>query len=61
MDEVGINIGAVVDHSVSAKDLTAQVLKLRETNVDAVYVYSLGPDGALFMKTVRQVGWKCRL
>jgi branched-chain amino acid transport system substrate-binding protein len=57
MAEEGIEIAQVVDHPVGVKDLTAQVLKLRGANVDAVYVYSLGPEGALFMKTTKQVNW----
>jgi len=57
METEGIEIVQSVDHPVAAKDMTAQVLKLRDAKVDAVYVYSLGPDGALFMKTVKQVNW----
>jgi branched-chain amino acid transport system substrate-binding protein len=58
MAEEGIEVAQTVGHPLSSKDLTAQVLKLRQAKVDAVYVYSLGPDGALFMKTVKQVGWE---
>ncbi|MBB6453713.1 branched-chain amino acid transport system substrate-binding protein [Salirhabdus euzebyi] len=58
LEEKGLNVEIAVDHPVGAKDLTAQTLKLREANVDAVYVFSLGPEGALFMKTLKQIDWK---
>lgn len=57
MSEVGIEVVQTVDHPVGAKDLTSQALKLRDSGVDAVYLYSLGPDGALFMKTLNQINW----
>jgi len=57
MEQEGVEIGMTVDHPVATKDLTAQAMKLRDANVDLVYVYSLGADGALFMKTIKQIGW----
>lgn len=57
MEKKGINVKETVDHSVGANDLTSQTLKLKEADVDAVYVFSLGSDGALFMKTLKQVDW----
>jgi len=57
MAKEGVEIGLTIDHAVAAKDLTAQAMKLRDAKVDMVYVYSLGADGALFMKTIKQIGW----
>jgi branched-chain amino acid transport system substrate-binding protein len=56
--EKGIPVSEVVTHEVAATDLTSQALKLKNANVDIVYIYSLGPDAALFMKTIRQMGWE---
>jgi len=58
MKEKGINVEIEVDHPVGTNDLTAQTLKLRDAGVDAVYVFSLGPEGALFMKTLKQIDWE---
>lgn len=53
----GLELDKVAQHEVNASDLTAQVLSLRNAGCDAVYLFDLGQDAALFMKTVRQVGW----
>ena len=55
--EKGIPVNIVVTHEVAASDLTAQALKLKNSGVELVYVYNLGPDAALFMKTIKQMGW----
>jgi branched-chain amino acid transport system substrate-binding protein len=53
----GLELAATAQHDANATDLTPQVLQLRDANCDAVYLYDLGQDAALFMKTVHQVGW----
>jgi branched-chain amino acid transport system substrate-binding protein len=54
----GLTLAHVVQHEANATDLTSQVLSLRDAGCDSVYLYDLGQDAALFMKTVNQVGWK---
>jgi branched-chain amino acid transport system substrate-binding protein len=53
-----LELGATAQHDANATDLTPQVLQLRDADCDAVYLYTLGQDAALFMKTVNQVGWE---
>ncbi|PJJ55607.1 ABC transporter substrate-binding protein [Compostimonas suwonensis] len=50
-------IHAVARHEVNATDMTAPALTLRDAGCDSIYLYSLGPDGALFLKTLQQIGW----
>ncbi len=54
----GLELAATAQHDANATDLTPQVLQLRDAGCDAVYLYTLGQDAALFMKTVNQVGWE---
>jgi len=53
----GIEIHKRVEHEVNATDLTPQVLSLRDAGCDAIYLFDLGQDAALFMRTVNQLGW----
>jgi branched-chain amino acid transport system substrate-binding protein len=53
----GLKLSTVVQHEVNATDLTPQVLTLRNAKCDAVYLFDLGQDAALFMKTVNQLNW----
>jgi branched-chain amino acid transport system substrate-binding protein len=53
-----LELASIAQHDANATDLTPQVLQLRDADCDAVYLYTLGPDAALFMKTVNQVGWE---
>lgn len=57
-DEFGLELATVAQHEVNATDLTPQVLTLRDAGCDAIYLFDLGQDAALFMKTVNQVGWE---
>jgi branched-chain amino acid transport system substrate-binding protein len=54
----GLALGGTAQHDANAADLMPQVLQLRDAKCDAVYLYTLGQDAALFMKTVNQVGWE---
>jgi branched-chain amino acid transport system substrate-binding protein len=56
-DQYGLSIWESVQHQVNATDLTGQVLKLRDSGCEAVYLASLGADAALFLKTIKQLGW----
>jgi branched-chain amino acid transport system substrate-binding protein len=56
--ENDLELAETAQHEPNATDLTPQVLQLRDADCDAVYLYDLGPDAALFMKTVNQVGWE---
>ncbi|MHB8986351.1 MAG: ABC transporter substrate-binding protein [Eubacteriales bacterium] len=55
--EKSIPIVAEVSHQIASTDLTSQALTLKNAGADCVYVYSLGPDAALFMKTIKQLNW----
>jgi branched-chain amino acid transport system substrate-binding protein len=55
--ELNIPISKVVNHEVSASDLTSQILQLKNAGSDAVFIYNLGPDAALTLKTIKQIGW----
>ncbi|MDY0289042.1 MAG: ABC transporter substrate-binding protein [Sphaerochaeta sp.] len=55
--EFGIPISKIVNHEVSASDLTSQILQLKNAGSDAVFIYNLGPDAALTLKTIKQFGW----
>lgn len=56
-EEHGLTLHSTQQHQVNATDLTSQTLALRDAGCDSVYLYSLAPDGALFLKTTTQVGW----
>jgi len=53
----GLQLAAVASHPVGTNDMTPQLLTLKNAGIDAIYLYSLGPDGALFMKTKKESGW----
>lgn len=55
--EEGLSIASVARHEVNATDMTAQALTLQNAGCDSIYLYSLGPDAALFLKTLEQIGW----
>ena len=57
-EERGLEIATAVEHEVNATDLTPQVLTLRDAACDAVYLFDLGQDAALFMRTINQLGWE---
>jgi branched-chain amino acid transport system substrate-binding protein len=57
-DKKGLAVHSVARHPVNATDMTAQTLSLRNAGCDSIYLYSLGPDGALFLKTLAQIGWQ---
>lgn len=54
----GLAVFASARHAVNAADLTPQATALRDQGCDVVYLYSLGRDGARFLRTVGQIGWK---
>jgi branched-chain amino acid transport system substrate-binding protein len=56
-DDNNLTIHAVAQHAAGATDLTSQALQLRDAGCDAVYLFDLGPDAALFLKTVKQLSW----
>lgn len=56
-EERGLQIATAVEHEVNATDLTPQVLTLRDASCDAIYLFDLGQDAALFMRTINQIGW----
>lgn len=56
-EERGLELQDVAQHDVGATDMTPQVLSLRDAGCDAVYLFSLGADAAVFMKGVNQAGW----
>lgn len=53
-----LSMRAVVRHPAGVTDLGPQALQLRNAGCDSVYLHSLGPESALFLKTVNQLGWK---
>jgi branched-chain amino acid transport system substrate-binding protein len=55
--ERDLTVTAVARHDVNATDLTAQALQLQNAGCDSLYLYSLGPDAALFLNTLEQIGW----
>lgn len=55
--EAGLDLQDVAQHEVGATDMTPQVLSLRDAGCDSVYLFSLGADAAVFMKSVNQAGW----
>jgi branched-chain amino acid transport system substrate-binding protein len=55
--ELNIPISKVVNHEVAASDLTSQILQLKNAGSDAVFIYNLGSDAALTLKTMKQIGW----
>lgn len=57
-EERGLEIATAVEHEVNATDLMPQVLTLRNAGCDSIYLFDLGQDAALFMRTVNQVGWE---
>lgn len=56
-DANSLTIHEVAEHPAGATDLTSQALKLRDAECDAVYMFDLGADAALFLKTVNQLAW----
>lgn len=55
--ERGLTLAKVEQHEVNATDMTAQALSLRDAGCEAVYLFDLGQDAAVFMKTVKQIDW----
>ena len=54
----GLSVFASARHAVNAADLTAEAGLLRDKGCDAIYLYSLGQDGARFLRAINQIGWK---
>lgn len=50
-------VKATARHDANATNMTAQVLSLQEAGCDSIYLYSLGPDAATFMKAVKEANW----
>jgi ABC-type branched-subunit amino acid transport system substrate-binding protein len=54
----GLKLIAAESYKRGAKDLSAQVAKLRKANLDAVLLVATPPPGATFLKEAHKQGWK---
>jgi ABC-type branched-subunit amino acid transport system substrate-binding protein len=54
----GLKLIAAESYKRGAKDLSAQVAKLRKANLDAVLLVATPPPGAAFLKEAHKQGWK---
>jgi branched-chain amino acid transport system substrate-binding protein len=54
----GLKLVAAESYKRGAKDLSAQVAKLRKANLDAVLLVATPPPGATFLKEAHKQGWK---
>lgn len=52
-----LSLKSTARHDANATNMTAHVLSLQEARCDAVYLYSLGPDAATFMKATKEANW----
>ena len=54
----GLKLAAAESYKRGAKDLSAQVVKLRKANLDACLLVATPPPGASFLKEAHKQGWK---
>jgi ABC-type branched-subunit amino acid transport system substrate-binding protein len=54
----GLKLVAAESYKRGAKDLSAQVSKLRKANLDACLLVATPPPGATFLKEAHKQGWK---
>lgn len=54
----GLKLAAAESYKRGAKDLSAQVAKLRMANLDACLLVATPPPGAAFLKEAHKQGWK---
>jgi len=54
----GLKLIAAESYKRGAKDLSAQVAKLRKANLDACLLVATPPPGATFLKEAHKQGWK---
>jgi ABC-type branched-subunit amino acid transport system substrate-binding protein len=55
---LGLKWAAAESYKRGAKDLSAQVAKLRKANLDACLLVATPPPGAAFLKEAHRQGWK---
>jgi ABC-type branched-subunit amino acid transport system substrate-binding protein len=58
LQKFGLKWVAAESYKRGAKDLSAQVAKLRKANLDAVLLVATPPPGATFLKEAHKQGWK---
>ena len=54
----GLQLAAAESYKRGAKDLSAQVAKLRRANLDACLLVATPPPGAAFLREAHKQGWK---
>jgi len=54
----GLKLIAAESYKRGAKDLSAQVVKLRKANLDACLLVATPPPGAAFLREAHKQGWK---
>ena len=54
----GMKVGLRIFYNANSTDVTAQVLQLKNEGADAAIFVSYTSDSILFMKTMRNLGWK---
>ena len=57
LEQRGLPLVTEATHDIGVTDMTAQTITLRKGQPDVVITWSLGAEVALFMKTLKQVGW----
>ena len=58
LKKLGLDWAAAESYKRGAKDLSAQVAKLRKANLDACLLVATPPPGATFLKEAHKQGWK---
>ena len=58
LKKLGLKWSAAESYKRGAKDLSAQVAKLRKANLDACLLVATPPPGATFLKEAHKQGWK---
>ena len=58
LKKLGLDWAAAESYKRGAKDLSAQVAKLRKANLDACLLVATPPPGATFLREAHKQGWK---
>jgi ABC-type branched-subunit amino acid transport system substrate-binding protein len=58
LNKLGLKWIAAESYKRGAKDLSAQVAKLKKANLDAVLLVATPPPGATFLREAHKQGWK---
>ena len=58
LQKLGLDWAAAESYKRGAKDLSAQVAKLRKANLDACLLVATPPPGATFLREAHKQGWK---